>query len=126
MPKAPAIFNITLEDSDLEILRETSAIQVFDTETNEETGEFEYPADIIKNHQPSLNANLQKEAQKEGIKADSYVIKSYLVLAKDEDSVNEYGFLKHEEAILVASVEVGDAEVNGFIGWKLYLLGILI
>jgi len=126
MPKAPAIFNITLEDSDLEILRETDALEVFNTETSEETGEFEYPAELIKAHQPSLNANLQKEAQKEGLRADSYEIKSFIVLAKDEDSVNEYGFFKHEEATLVATVEMGDAEVNGFVGWKAFLLGGLI
>jgi hypothetical protein len=119
------VFNIKLEEPDLEILKETGSLQVFDVETSEETGEFDYPDDLVKSHHPSLNANLQKEAQKEGLNADSYTIKSFLVLAKTEDDVNEYGFLQHEDATLVATVEIGKAEVNGLLDWNIYLLGVL-
>lgn len=114
-----------LEEADFEILKETGALVVFDTETQEEVGEFDYPEDIIKSHQPSLNSNLQKEAQKEGLDPDSYKIKSFLVLAKNEDDVNDLGFLENEDAILVASVDIGETEVNGSKEWHLYLLGVL-
>lgn len=120
------IFNIKLEDPDFQILKETGALQVFDTETQEEVGEFDYPEDLIKTQQPALNAELQKEAQKEGLDPDSYEIKSFLVLSKNEDDVNELGFLEHEDAILVATTELGGAEVNGTTEWKIYLLGVLI
>lgn len=124
MPAANLYFK--LEDSDLSILKETGVLQVFDTETQEEVGEFDYPEDVLKTHQPGLNAELQKEAQKEGLNPSSYSIKSFLVLAKEEDDVNEYAFLKNEEAMLAACVDIGTTEVNGLSDWNLYLLGVLL
>lgn len=124
MPAANLYFK--LEDSDLSILKETGVLQVFDTETQEEVGEFDYPEDVLKTHQPGLNAELQKEAQKEGLNPSSYSIKSFLVLAKEEDDVNEYAFLKNEDAMLSACVDIGTTEVNGLLDWNLYLLGVLL
>lgn len=121
----PTLF-FKLEDPDFEILKKTGALVVFDTETQEEVGEFDYPEDLIKSYQPSLNSNLQKEAQNEGLNPDSYKIKSFLVLAKNEDDVNDLGFLENEDAIIVASVDIGESEVNGANKeWHLYLLGVL-
>ena len=121
----PSNLIFKLDDPDFQILKETGALQVFDTETQEEVGEFEYPEDLLKSHQPSLNSELQKEAQKEGLDPDTYEIKSFLVLAKDEDDVNEFAFIENEDAILSAAVEVGETEVNGTKEWKLFLLGVL-
>jgi hypothetical protein len=121
-----ADFTIQLDDGAFEILKETNSLEIFDVETSEETGEFDYPDDIIKTHQKSLNANIHKEAQKEGLDPEKYSIKSFLILAKNEDEANELGMLRNEEASFVACVEVAEAEVNGSKGWNLYLLGALV
>ena len=123
MPNSNLSFQ--LEDADLQILKETGALQVFDTETQEEVGEFDYPEDQIKTNQPALNSELTKEAQKEGLDPDSYKIKSFLILCKKEEDSNELGFIENEDAILVASVDLGETEVNGSKEWKLFLLGVL-
>lgn len=120
-----ATFDIKLEEPDLIILRETGALVVFDTQTQEETGEFEYPGELLKAYQPKLNANLQKEAQKEGLNPDGYEIDSFLVLAKTERDVNELAFITDDKAVLVATVEIGEAETNGNKDWNLFLLGVL-
>ena len=123
MPNSNLSFQ--LEDADLQILKETGALQVIDTETQEEVGEFDYPEDQIKTNQPALNSELTKEAQKEGLDPDSYKIKSFLILCKKEEDSNELGFIENEDAILVASVDLGETEVNGSKEWKLFLLGVL-
>ncbi|MFA5071169.1 MAG: hypothetical protein WC511_02250 [Candidatus Pacearchaeota archaeon] len=116
---------IKLESPDFEVLKETKSLVVYNIAEDEKTGDFETPKDLIKSSLPSLTSEIKKEAQKEGLVPDSYDMVFYLALGKESKDVDELGFIEHENAILTASSDLGKVEVNGFMEYKLFLLGII-
>ena len=122
-----ANFNITLDESDFEILKKTKSFTIYNVQNKEKIGDFESPEDLLKSKLSPIASQLNKEAQKEGLMPDHYKLEYYLVLAKDEEESNSLGFIEQEDAILTASSEIQPSEVNGDkTSFKLFLLGVCL
>ena len=121
-------FNITLDDSDFNILKESKSLTIYNLQTQEKAeGDFDIPEDLIKTSTGPLSSQLQKEAQNEGIRPESYKIEYFLVLGTEEEEVNSLGYIENEKAVLTAASDMGKAEVNGFKGqYNLFLLGVCL